>query len=291
MIANYTDNPQLFERCINLINEVFPGCKEFALNGIKYKASWPEGSTPFIVEKNGEIIAHAGVWPLTLMLNGKEHRTASIHGVCVKPEHRGKGYFKQLMQEAMQYVDNHFDSSILFTVKPYLYKSYPYKAMLPEYDFVVSEKLTFKSKDSDLRILSLDNADDLNLVHQLLSHRVPLSNQLSVINKNGNALFVLNTLHEKLHYSEKLKALIIFKIVNNTLYIKEIVSQKQHQMNDIIESISGHFEKIVLQFCPDNFLDEKDYAAILAGPECCIMVSDKFSFTDKYFRFPELYWC
>lgn len=291
MIANYADNPQLFECCIELINTVFPGCKEFALQGIKYSASWPEGSIPFIVEKEGEIIAHAGVWPLTAILNGKEHRTASIHGVCVKPEYRGQGYFKQLMQEAMQYIDKHFDSSVLFTIKPYLYKNYPYKAMLPEYDFVLNETLSIKPQKSDLRILSLDNAEDLKRVHRLLSHRVPLSNQLSLIGKNANTLFILNTLHEKLHYSEKLDAVIIFKIRNDTLYIKEIVSPKQHAMADIIENIAGDFTKIILQFCPDKFLDEKDYSPVLAGPECCIMVSEKFAFTDKYFRFPELYWC
>ncbi len=71
MIADYTKDPALFERCINLIDAVFPGCKSFALNGMKYKASWPEVSIPFIVENASEIIAHAGVLPLTLTLNGK----------------------------------------------------------------------------------------------------------------------------------------------------------------------------------------------------------------------------
>lgn len=120
MIADYTKDPKLFERCINLINEAFPGCKEFALNGMKYNASWPEVSTPFIIEEHGEIIAHAGVWPITLILNGRKHQSASIHGVCVKPEHRGKGHFKQLMQEAIHYAEHNFDSSLLFTEKQYL---------------------------------------------------------------------------------------------------------------------------------------------------------------------------
>ena len=152
MISNYSDNPDLFGRCIHLINEVFPGCKEFALNGMKHKASWSRISTPFIVEDQGEIIAHAGVWPMIIMLNETIHLTAAIHGVCVKQGHRGKGYFKQLMQEVMEYVDNHFDSSLLFTTKPYLYQNYPYKIMLPEYDFVVSEKIRLrsKSKGSDI---------------------------------------------------------------------------------------------------------------------------------------------
>lgn len=291
MIASYADDPKLFQRCIKLIDEVFPGCKEFAKNGIKYNASWSEGSTPFIVEKNGEIIAHAGVWPLTFILNGQEHHSAAIHGVCVKHQHRGKGYFKQLMQEAMQYVENRFDSSILFTVKPYLYQSYPYKAMLPEYDFVISEKIKFKTKNSDLRILTVNSADDLNIMHHLLSHRLPLSNQLSLNGKNAKALFILNTLHKSVYYSEKLSALIVYEIVNNTLYIKEMVTQKPYQIADLIELIPGDYQKIVMQFCPDNYLDEKEYEPVLAGPECCMMVSDKFSFKGKYFRFPELYWC
>jgi predicted acetyltransferase len=291
MIASYANDPKLFERCINLINEVFPGCKEFALNGIKYHASWSEGSTPFIIEDKGEIIAHAGVWPLTFMLNGKEHHTASIHGVCVKPEHRGKGYFKQLMKEAIVYVNKKYDSSILFTVKPYLYKDYPYQTMLPEYDFIVSENFNIKAKNSDLRALNLETAGDLKLLHDLLTNRIPLSNQLSVMSKNANTLFVLNTLHKKIHYSEKFNVLIVFEVNNKTLYIKEIVSQKPCQITDIFALIPNEFDKIVFQFCPDKFLDEKEYTAVLAGPECCIMVSESFHFDSKYFRYPELYWC
>ena len=61
MIADYAKDPELFESCINLINECFPGCKEFALNAMKYGASWPEASIPFIIEEQGKIIAHAGV--------------------------------------------------------------------------------------------------------------------------------------------------------------------------------------------------------------------------------------
>lgn len=196
MLANYAKEPQLFERCINLIDAVFPGCKEFALKGMQYQASWAECSTPFIIEDQGEIIAHAGVWPITVMLNGKKHRSASIHGVCVKPEHRGKGYFKQLMQEAMEYAENHFDSHLLFTEKPYLYKNYPYKTMLPEYDFILTD-IKESSQESDLRVLNLDVQQDLNKVHHLLSNRVPLSDHFSIL--DGNTLFILNTLRKKIH--------------------------------------------------------------------------------------------
>lgn len=291
MRANYAKDPALFPRCMDLIEEVFPGCKEFARYGEKYNASWKEASTPFIVEKKGEIIAHTGVWPITFILNGKEHRTASIHGVCVKPEHRGKGYFKQLMNEAMEYVNEQFDSSLLFTVKPYLYLHYPYQIMLPEYDFVVNEISSGSKIDSDLRLLNLDNPDDLKLMHELISNRVPLSNQLSVQGKNGKSLFILNMMNKPIFYSKKLNALLVYEIKSKSLFIKEIISPQQTDLQDIIGLISEPFDKIILQFCPDRFLDRKDYSPILAMPECCIMVSESFIFKGDNFRFPELYWC
>jgi predicted acetyltransferase len=289
VIANYAKEPQLFERCIHLIDAVFPGCKEFALKGMQYQASWAECSTPFIIEDQGEIIAHAGVWPITLMLNGKKHQSASIHGVCVKPEHRGKGYFKQLMQEAMEYAENHFDSNLLFTEKPYLYKNYPYKIMLPEYDFILTAEIKESSQESDLRVLNLDVQQDLNKVHHLLSNRIPLSDHFSIM--DGNTLFILNTLRKKIHYSEKLNTIIMFEIKEKTLYIMEIISQKQHQLPEIISIIPGRFDKVILQFCPDRFLNEKNYTVKLASPECCVMTSGQFVFQEKCFRYPELYAC
>lgn len=299
MIANYASHPKLFDLCLNLLDESFPGCKEFALTGIKYDACWNKASTPFIIKEKEEIVAHAGVWPITFILNGKEHQSASIHGVCVKASHRGKGYFQQLMQEVMQYVKNHFDSSVMFSVKPYLYKKYPYKVMLPEYDFILNKPDKFNTsshlKMSDLRILRWDNADDLNLIHQLLTHRVPLSNQLSIIPENGNILFILNMMNKKIFYSEKLRVLIVYEILDRTLYLKEIISPNQTHLSDIIMLIQNsentQLEKMIMQFCPDRFLNEKEYSPVLARPECCILTSDTFLFEGKYFRYPELYWC
>jgi GNAT superfamily N-acetyltransferase len=289
MIADYAKDPELFDRCLHLLNEIFPGCKEYALNGMKYKASWAESSTPFIIEEQGEIIAHVGVWPITLMLNGEKHRGASIHGICVRPEYRGKGYFKQLMQEAMDYVEDHFDSALLFTEKPYLFQNYPYKIMLPEYDFMLTKNIKKSTKKSDLRLLNLDAQQDLSIVHQLLHSRVPLSDIFSII--DGKGLFILNALHKNIYYSENLNTIVIFEIKEGILYISEIICEKQQKISDIISMIPGDFEKVILQFCPDRFLDEEDYTAKLAAPESCVLTSSQFAFKGKYFRYPQLYAC
>ena len=286
MLANYANDPMLFERCINLIDSIFPGIKSVAMNGIKYNARWDKVSLPFIKENNGEVIAHIGIIPFDLMLNQKKQHVAAIHGICVKEEFRGKGLFKQLMQEVLKYIENNFDASLLFTDKPDLYKPYNF-TILPEYDFILNSHNINKA-DSDLRILSLDNADDLKTMQDLLSDHLPISNQMSLINET--TIFVLDNLNKNISFSNKLNAIILYEIINNTLYIKDIITKKQYRLSDIIELIPQNYDKIILQFCPDKF-SEHTYTPILATPECSIMVSENFNFEGKYFRYPEPYRC
>lgn len=102
-------------------------------------------------------------------------------------------------------------------------------------------------------------------------------------------------MNKRILYTEKLKTLVVYEIFNKTLYLKEIISEKQVYIYDVIRIILGyektHVYEFVMQFCPDKFLDEKEYSPVLARPECCVMISDKFIFESKYFRYPELYWC
>ncbi len=146
MLANYATDPILFERCINLIDSIFPGIKNVAMIGIKYNARWDMVSSPFIIEENGEIIAHLGIIPLDIILNQKKLHVAAIHVICVKETSRGKGLFKQLMQEALIYIENNFDASLLFTDQPDLYKRYNF-TVLPEYDFIVDADSVYPPKN------------------------------------------------------------------------------------------------------------------------------------------------
>lgn len=286
MLANYANDPMLFERCIDLIDSIFPGIKSVATTGMKYGARWDKVSSPFIIENNGELIAHIGIIPFNLMLNQKTQHVAAIHGICVKEEFRGKGLFKQLMQEALKYIVNNFDAAILFTDKPDLYKPYHF-SVLPEYDFILNLP-DINKIDSNLRILSLENVNDLKVIQDLLSDHLPLSNQMGLVNET--TIFILDNLNKKISFSSKFNVIIVYEITNNILYVKDILTKQQYRLSDIIELIPENFDKIILQFCPDKF-SEHTYTPIIATPECSIMVSENFNFEGKYFRYPEPYRC
>jgi|TARA_R110002110_G_C13460973_1_gene718235 predicted GNAT family N-acyltransferase len=284
MLANY-NSPGLFERCISFIDTVFPGCKELAYKGMNYNASWAKASTPFITEQNNEIVAHLGLIPLDLIVEGEKRRVAAFHGICVKPECRGKGIFKSLMSEALEYSKQEFDSILLFTDIPDLYKPFNFR-VLPESNFVI--KLSHKGANNGaLKKLSMDSSEDLALINDILESRKPVSRKFDVRN---DVLFKLNTLDSSLYYAKDLEAIMIYSLDKETLVFENILSAKEHSLQDILNVIPENFSEVILQFCPDMYPDY-EFEAVPAQHEGFAMVSEGFDFNEKAFRYPNQYHC
>lgn len=284
MLANY-NSPGLFERCISFIDTVFPGCKELAYKGMKYNASWAKASTPFITEQNNEIVAHLGLIPLDLTVEGEKRRVAAFHGICVKPECRGKGIFKSLMSEALEYSKEEFDSVLLFTDIPDLYKPFNFR-VLPESNFVI--KLSHKgANNGSLKRLSMDSSEDLALINDILESRKLVSRTFDVRN---DILFKLNTLDSPLYYSKDLESIMIYSLNKEILVLENVLSAKEHTLPDILNIIPESFSAVMLQFCPDMY-PGYEFEAVPAQHEGFAMVSESFEFNEKAFRYPNQYHC
>ncbi len=59
----------------------------------------PKGS--YIVEKNGEILSHTGLYPIEIVSAGVKLTAGGIGNVATHPEARGRGYMRRLLQRAI----------------------------------------------------------------------------------------------------------------------------------------------------------------------------------------------
>ncbi len=59
----------------------------------------PKGS--YIVEKNGKILSHAGLYPIELVCAGVKLTAGGIGNVATHPEARGRGYMRRILQRAI----------------------------------------------------------------------------------------------------------------------------------------------------------------------------------------------
>ncbi|MDX1901001.1 MAG: GNAT family N-acetyltransferase [Gammaproteobacteria bacterium] len=286
MYLSYEKDNTLFSKCIDLMDSIFPGIKKIAMFGMEYNARWDKISLPFVIKDKDEVIAHLGIIPMDVMLNNKHQRIAALHGICVKESHRRKGLFDALMNESMSYIHQHFDASVLFTDNYTLYKKYPFK-FHKEYNFLYKADKS-KQTTSGLRSLDIHHPSDLNLIRELITNRLSLSNKFSVM--DGFTLFILYNFNKKIFYSDEYDLIILYEIVSSNLHVKDILIKNQLPIEVIINLIPETFKQVIFEFIPDHF-HITDLEPIEAYPECGIMVSENFLFNDDYFRFPEPYRC
>ncbi len=272
----------LYEAGLTLIDSCFPGIKHLADQGKHYNAHWDKASTPFVYYVKDELVWHLGLIPFQLMINNQPYQAAALHGVCIKEAFRRKGIFTALMQEAMLHVKQHYDLAFLFADEERLYEPFGFKKR-DEFDFLL-ENVSVSRTPHQLRKLNLEEPADLNLMHDLLLKRLPISHRFGIIKEQ--VIFTLDTLSKAIYYSDTHQVLIAYDIKDETLYLKDIVFTQPVDLHQMIALIPERYSKILLQFCPDNFKDF-NFKLIKTMPEDFIMVSANFDLGASPLRFPE----
>lgn len=283
MQASYAKDSELFSRTVNLVDSIFPGAKRMITQGQEFGADWQTATIPFLIEKNNELIAHLGMVPISIDVNGAQHHTAALHAICVKPKFRGQGHFQALMQEALSLIQTHFDSTFLFTENPALYQPFGYHA-ISQYDFVIEHD--YVADPNGLRPLYLEQPEDLRLFKRLLRERTTLNPQYDV---KHETLYILNSLDMKLYYAKYLDAIIICK-GHHTLYIQDIICRAPLPLTEVLKVLPKKNRECVLQFYSKSSMD-LTYQVIPSKSKGVFMACSRFMMPDTPFRWSEMARC
>ena len=79
---------------------------------------------------SGTCIANISAFSMPLVINGNFMRAAGLQSGAVRPEYRGRGLFRSVMEAALDYCDSEgFEAVTLLTDKPALYERYGFRAL------------------------------------------------------------------------------------------------------------------------------------------------------------------
>lgn len=285
MQVDYAKDSALFNRVVSLIDEVFPGAKQMIAYGDALGAHWSKASIPFVVEKKGNIIAHLGIVPMTVSLPNKTHHIAALHGICVKKAYRRQGYFRLLMTEALAYIQENFDSSLLFTHDPHYYQGFGYQ-VVPQSDFAITVNHE-GNQSSDLRRLYLEQPEDLALFRRIYASNETHSCFLPV---QHEILFILNSQDMKLYYSHTLDAIIALK-ENKKLYIQAVIGTSALSFKEVLAQLPPKCHEVILQFYPSTDFVDLPYKLIPAKTDGHCMITANFPQPHVPFRWNEMARC
>lgn len=106
-----------YDEFMRLLERSYERIREFFQNGWPHvsKRETIEFKNRFIIKKDGRIVSHVGLIPLTLVVDDKLIRAGGIGGVATDPDFRGSGFMSELLKYTISKMrENELPVSILW---------------------------------------------------------------------------------------------------------------------------------------------------------------------------------
>ncbi|HDR8184560.1 TPA: GNAT family N-acetyltransferase [Bacillus thuringiensis] len=274
------------EHLFPLFEEVF-GVTTQTLNDFSEKEYWDDTYKALSFLQEEKVIANVAAFSLPLLINGEKINAAGIQSVMTHPNFRRQGLMTQLMSKMIEEIDKKCECALLFTEKPELYKSFGFK-VVQEYLMTIPYDNN-NENDSLLRKLDYYNVDNRQLIHETIDSSQRLSNNFSTLNFRPS--FYLNMYdsewNEKLYYSEKLDALIVYEVDNEKLKLFGVFAPVLPILDEICLEIAERFTEIEFYFSPDQLgIEDVQFTELQSSKFLMVRSNKELDF--KGFKFPVL---
>ncbi|WP_208099111.1 GNAT family N-acetyltransferase [Nostoc sp. 106C] len=278
---SFAVDPSLSAKLFDLLEITFPGISSAAECGRKLGASWEAASTPFIRFDDDQATTHVGVVEIPMQIMGQRVTVGGIHAVATRQGFRRRGYYREVMNEVLEYCDQIYETLVLTTSQPEFY--------LP-FGFRVVEEHIFKVKCSSTgsidgwRTLDFADVEDLTLLHRLLETRVPVSNIVGVVEEK--AVFLVNEGSRPLYYAKDLDAIACMEIEDTRLHLFDLVTTQIYPLQKILDRIPQPIEEVLIYFSPELLNVKNVQAFPYVIDEAVLMVRGKFAAEEQKFMLP-----
>ncbi len=230
-------------------------------------------SVPFAwFDASGACIANISAFSLPLVIDGTFVRAAGLQSGAVRPEHRGQGLYRSVMEAALDHCDSEgFEAVALLTDKPALYESHGFRP-LAQHRFIGPAPAG--GRPFTTRRLDIAQNADVTLLARLLAARRPVSDRFAPLRQAEMFLFNAALMPElRLDLIEEENAVIAWQTgADGTFELFDIVGTRIPVLADILASLRLAPPRVTVHFATDHLgwegqpvADESDMVLMLRG--------------------------
>ncbi len=245
---NYADDPGLADRIFELLETWFTGIAKTRRVAAQLGSLWDDCSTPFVHEKDGQIVSHVGLLEMSYVIKGERHQLGGVHGVCTLESERRQGHFRRIMEELLEFCDGRFETLALGTENPEYYEPFGFR-VVPEHRFVAS--VASAGGDGGFRSFDTTRESNVEQLDRLLTERTPVSKLVGVVDERDVFKFSQGT--KGLHYSEALDCFAVFELDGSRLVLSDVVARKLPSLEMLLSQLAPAVEEVEFRFSPDRF--------------------------------------
>lgn len=211
---------------------------------------WKEHYIPHALLDGDEVVANVSVSVIDFFVLGEKKRGAQIGTVMTDDGYRNLGLSRYLMERVLEEWRNKCDSIYLFANDSVL-------NFYPKFGFVRVDEYQHTKEISGEKVTSvpekLDMLNDEN--RTFLKNRINQSTLLSKFGMSANDSLIMfyytSFIMEDVYHLETLNTTVIAEYDNETLCIKEIFSEEEVHLDDVVKAMSNEeVKKVVMGFTP-----------------------------------------
>ncbi len=219
-------------------------------------ADWAEVSTPFVSRaSSGELAGHVGVLELRLWVEGRALRVAGVHGVCVHPQQRGRGHYLRAMEQALAFVDRHYDAALLWTAEPALYRRFGFE--LWEERILALERRA-RPGVPEGRALDLELPEDRALLRRAFESKAAPSQRLAA-GDDGRIFLIDLALWPppglELVWVESLESVVAVERLADTLRLHDLLAPRVPDLEELIARVAPSATRCEAHLSVDRWLE------------------------------------
>jgi predicted GNAT family N-acyltransferase len=250
LIKDYKDNPQLRQSFNKLAQHTFGiDFEKWYVHGF-----WDERYVCYSYIDNQNVIANASINKMELLINGQRKSALQLGTIMTHPEYRKRGLSAGLIQSILQEHETNFDVLFLFANQSVL-DFYPKFDFVPIQESLFSHEIVKNTIDHEecRRKLDPSNKNDLNLIIELSSRRIPNSQVFGADHTQHITLwYCLTVYNEDIYYIEAERVIVICQTKQNKLHVFDVISEHEVSFQRIIHKVAAReIDEIIFHFTPD----------------------------------------
>ena len=213
---------------------------------------WKDKYIPYSLLDGDKVISNVSVNIMDFLILGEKKRFVQIGTVMTDEEYRGQGLSRALMEVVLKEWEDKCDLIYLFANDSVLdfYPKFGFEKC-NEYKYFV--KRIGEKKSENIRKMSMDSDKDREFVYDIICNTIPIS---KVSMKNNASLIMFYCTYfmkESIYYIEDYNAVVICDFNEDVLYVQDVFTTKEVNLDKIINSIINEkTEKVILGFTPNN---------------------------------------
>ncbi|MBU5591285.1 GNAT family N-acetyltransferase [Clostridium sp. MSJ-4] len=213
---------------------------------------WKDKYIPYSLLDGDKVVSNVSVNIMDFLILGEEKRFVQIGTVMTDEEYRGQGLSRALMEVVLKEWEDKCDLIYLFANDSVLdfYPKFGFEKC-NEYKYFV--KRIGEKKSENIRKMSMDSDKDRKFVYDIICNAIPIS---KVSMKNNASLIMFYCTYfmkESIYYIEDYNAVVICDFNEDVLYVQDVFTTKEVNLDKIINSIMNEkTKKVILGFTPNN---------------------------------------